>query len=258
METAPSDKTLAVFIDFENLALGFKDRKSRFKVKLVLERFVEKGKIIVKKAYADWHRYSDYKTELHEHAIDLIEIPRRALTGKNSADIRMVVDVLDLCYSKEHINTFALVSGDSDMSPLVSKLKENGKHVIGLGMKDSTSKLLVANCDEFIFYEDLETKRRPPTTPKNLPKKKAEAFDLLIDSIDALLREDKEILWGSMIKQTMKRKKPEFSEGYVGYGSFSELLEDAEKQGLITITKDARSGTYVITGYGKKGPAKKT
>ncbi|MCZ7583884.1 MAG: NYN domain-containing protein [Deltaproteobacteria bacterium] len=252
----PGDNTLAVFVDFENLALGFKDRKSRFQINLVLDRLVEKGKIIVKKAYADWHRYSDYKRELHEHAMELIEIPKRAMTGKNSADIRMVVDVMDLAFSKEHINTFALVSGDSDMSPLVSKLKENGKHVIGIGMKDSTSKLLIQNCDEFIFYEDLEVTRKAPAVAKNLPKQKREAFELLIETIDALLREDKDVLWGSMIKQTMKRKKPEFSEGYVGYGSFSELLEDAEKEGLIKITKDARSGTYVVTGYGKAAGVK--
>jgi len=251
MEHPPSDNTLAVFIDFENLALGFKERKDRFQIQLVLDRLIEKGKIIVKKAYADWHRYSDYKIEMHQAAIELIEVPKRAMTGKNSADIRMVVDALDLCYSKEHINSFVVVSGDSDLSPLVSKLKENGKHVIGMGMKDSTSALLVSNCDEFIFYEDLEGAKTVPTVDKSLPKKKRDAFELLLESVEALLREDKEILWSSLVKQTMKRKKPEFSEGYHGYRSFSELLEDAAKENLITIAKDARSGTYVVTGYGQ-------
>jgi uncharacterized protein (TIGR00288 family) len=252
MENTPADKTLAVFIDFENLALGFKDKSGRFQIQLVLTRLLDKGKIIVKKAYSDWHRYGDYKIELHQAAIELIEVPKRSMTGKNSADIRMVVDALDLCYSKEHINTFVVVSGDSDLSPLVSKLKENGKHVIGMGMKDSTSALLISNCDEFIFYEDLVGERKIPTIDKNLPKKKREAYELLLESIEALLREDKEILWSSMVKQTMKRKKPEFSESYHGFGSFSELLEEAAKENLVMIAKDARSGTYVVTGYGKK------
>lgn len=251
-----SDNTMAIFIDFENLALGFKDRKGRFQINLVLARLLEKGRIIVKKAYADWHRFADYKIELHQAAIELIEVPKRAMTGKNSADIRMVVDALDMCYSKEHINTFVVVSGDSDLSPLVSKLKENGKHIIGMGMKDSTSALLISNCDEFIYYEDLEAAPRIPVIDKIMPKKKQDAFSLLLESIEALLREDKEILWSSMVKQTMKRKKPEFSEGYHGYGSFSELLEDAAKENLITITKDARSGTYVITGYGGQSAKK--
>ncbi|MBZ0274054.1 NYN domain-containing protein [bacterium] len=253
-----NDRDIAVFIDFENLALGFKDKSGRFQIKLVLDRFLEKGKIIVKKAYADWYRFGDYKKELHEHAIELIEVPRRGMTGKNSADIRMVVDALDLSYSKEHIDTFALVSGDSDLSPLVSKLRENGKGVIGLGMKDSTSTLLVSNCDEFIFYEDLvREKMAPPMIKASVPKKKHEAFELLLEAIEALLREDKDILWGSMVKQTMKRKKPEFSEGYHGYRSFTELLEDAAASHLINITKDARSGTYVVTGYGSEAEGRK-
>ncbi len=256
METTQGDNKLAVFIDFENLALGFKDRPGKFQISRVLARLVEKGKIIVKKAYADWKPYADFKRELHEAAIELIEVPHRSMAGKNSADIRMVVDALDLCYSKEHINTFVVCSGDSDLSPLVSKLKENGKNVIGLGLKDSTSKLLVANCDEFIFYEDLESPKRMPTVNKNVTKTKREAFELLLEAMDALIREDKEILWSSMVKQTMKRKRPEFSEAYHGYHSFSELLEDAEKNRLVKLTKEARSGTYVITGYGTKSSEK--
>ncbi len=252
MEQGHGDNNLAIFIDFENLALGFKNRKGKFQIKRVLARLVEKGKIIVKKAYADWNPYGEFKREMHEAAIELIEVPHRSMTGKNSADIRMVVDALDLCYSKDHIDTFVVCSGDSDLSPLVSKLKENGKNVIGLGLKDSTSNLLVANCDEFIFYEDLETPKRMPSVGKNLDKTKREAFELLLEAIDALIREDKEILWSSMVKQTMKRKKPGFSEAYHGYSSFSELLEDAQKNKLITLTKEARSGTYVITGYGAK------
>jgi uncharacterized protein (TIGR00288 family) len=245
------DSTLAVFIDFENLALGFKNSQKKFDIDKVLERLVEKGKVIVKKAYADWSRFAEYKRRLHEANIELIEIPKRSMTGKNSADIRLVVDAMDLSWSKLHIDTFCVVSGDSDFSPLVSKLKENGKRVIGLGMKDSTSSLLVDNCDEFIFYEDLfETGGRPPDLPKQLPDKKREAFQLLVDSINALQRENKEILYSSMIKDTMKRKKPVFSEGYHGYRSFTDLLKDADKHGLVRIKIDPRSGTYIVTGFG--------
>jgi len=247
------ENNLAVFIDFENLALGFKDKKTKFEIQKVLARLVEKGKIVVKTAYADWTRYGEYKHQMHESAIELIEIPKRVITGKNSADIRLVVDAMDLCYSKDHIDTFVIVSGDSDFSPLVSKLKENGKRVIGIGMKDSTSNLLADNCDEFIYYEDLEGPGRPPEQlDAKLPKKKREAFQLLVDSIVALIRENKEILWSSMVKDTMKRKKPSFNESYHGYRSFSDLLEDAEKNGLIRLKTDSRSGTYVIVGYGPK------
>jgi len=248
------EHTLAVFIDFENLALGFKGKKDkRFEIQKVLERLVEKGKIIVKKAYADWANYAEYKKPLHEAAIELIEIPKRAMTGKNSADIRLCVDALDLCYSKEHIDTFVIVSGDSDFSPLVSKLKENGKRVIGLGMKESSSNLLVNNCDEFIYYEDLERPLGiPPKIEQDLPEKKKEAFQLLVDSVVALVRENKEVLWSSMVKETMKRKKPSFNESYHGYRTFSDLLEDAEKEGIIQLRTDTRSGTYVITGFGKE------
>lgn len=248
------EHTLAVFIDFENLALGFKGKRDRrFEIRKVLERLVEKGKLIVKKAYADWAEYAEYKKPLHEAAIELIEIPKRAMTGKNSADIRLCVDALDLCYSKEHIDTFVIVSGDSDFSPLVSKLKENGKRVIGLGIKDSSSNLLVDNCDEFIYYEDLERPLGiPPKIEQDLPEKKKEAFQLLVDSVVALVRENKEVLWSSMVKETMKRKKPSFNESYHGYRTFSDLLEDAEKEGIIRLRTDTRSGTYVIVGFGKE------
>jgi uncharacterized protein (TIGR00288 family) len=247
------EHTLAVFIDFENLALGFKGKRDRrFEIQKVLERLVEKGKLIVKKAYADWADYAEYKKPLHEAAIELIEIPKRAMTGKNSADIRLCVDAIDLCYSKEHIDTFVIVSGDSDFSPLVSKLKENGKRVIGLGMKESSSNLLVDNCDEFIYYEDLERPLGiPPKIEQDLPDKKKEAFQLLVDSVVALVRENKEVLWSSMVKETMKRKKPSFNESYHGYRTFSDLLEDAEKEGIIQLRTDTRSGTYVIIGFGK-------
>ncbi len=247
------EHTLAVFVDFENLALGFRGKRDRrFEIRKVLERLVEKGKLIVKKAYADWADYAEYKKPLHEAAIELIEIPKRAMTGKNSADIRLCVDALDLCYSKEHIDTFVIVSGDSDFSPLVSKLKENGKRVIGLGMKESSSNLLVDNCDEFIYYEDLERPLGiPPKIEQDLPEKKKEAFQLLVDSVVALVRENKEVLWSSMVKETMKRKKPSFNESYHGYRTFSDLLEDAEKEGVIQLRTDTRSRTYVIVGFGK-------
>jgi uncharacterized protein (TIGR00288 family) len=246
-----SDNSLAVFIDFENLALGFQGRRERFDIARVLERLVEKGKIVVKKAYADWNRFAPYTAPLHECAIELIEIPRRALTGKNSADIRLCVDAMDLAYSKDHINTFVVVSGDSDFSPLVSKLKELGKDVIGLGMQDSTSELLRDNCDEFIYYEDLGRDPELPTgIDPQLPETKKKAFALLMESLLALRRENKEVLWSSMIKDTMKRKKPSFNETYFGYRTFSELLEDAQKEGLIELDTDKRSRTYVVTGFG--------
>ncbi|MGD0915651.1 MAG: NYN domain-containing protein [Thermodesulfobacteriota bacterium] len=248
------EHTLAVFIDFENLALGFKGKKDkRFEIRKVLERLVEKGKIIAKKSYADWADYAEYKKPLHEAAIELIEIPKRSMSGKNSADIRLCVDALDLCYSKEHIDTFVIVSGDSDFSPLVSKLKENGKRVIGLGMKESSSNLLIDNCDEFIYYEDLERPiGTPPKIEQDLPEKKREAFQLLVDSVVALVRENKEVLWSSLLKETMKRKKPSFNESYHGYRTFSDLLEDAEKEGIIRLQTDTRSGTYVVVGFGKE------
>lgn len=245
--------TIAVFIDFENLALGFQGRKGGFDINKVLERLVEKGKIIVKKAYADWIRYADAKTKMHEAAIELIEIPKRSAAGKNSADIRMCVDAIDLCYSKEHIDTFVIVSGDSDFTPLVSKLKENGKHVIGLGVKDSSSRLLIDNCDEFIFYEDLERATgTPPQVPNDVPKEKRDALQQLMDAIVALIRENREVLHASLIKDTMKRKKPQFNESYHGYRTFGDLLEDAQDRNLIRLRTDPASGTYVVTGFGRE------
>jgi uncharacterized protein (TIGR00288 family) len=249
---AEAENTLAVFIDFENLAQGFKHGKEDFDIQRVLERLVEKGKVIVKVAYADWTRFAKYKQQLHEAAIELIEVPKRSMTGKNSADIRLCVDAMDLCYAKAHIETFVIVSGDSDFSPLVSKLKANGKRVIGLGMKDSTSTLLSGNCDEFIFYEGLGKPDRI-TTPgvRDIPKEKREAFELLFDTIAGLLRENKEILWSSMVKDTMKRKRPAFSERAFGYRTFSDLLEDAQKQGFIDLRTDPASRTYVVVGFAK-------
>lgn len=247
------ERSLAVFIDFENLALGFQGRRERFDIVRVLERIVEKGKIVAKKAYADWSRFGAYTAPLHEAAIELVEIPRRSQTGKNSADIRLCVDAMDLAFSKEHIDTFVIVSGDSDFSPLVSKLKENGKHVIGLGMQQSTSELLRDNCDEFIYYEDLgkEPVLAPAVNP-HLPETKRKAFALLLESLLALRRENKEVLWSSMIKDTMKRKKPSFNEAYHGYRTFSELLEDAQKEGLLELDTDKRSRTYVVTRFGSE------
>ena len=247
------DRSLAIFIDFENLALGFQGRRDRFDIVRVLERLVEKGKIVCKKAYADWSRFASFTTQLHEAAIELIEIPRRAQSGKNSADIRLCVDAMDLSYSKDHIDTFVIVSGDSDFSPLVSKLKELGKHVIGLGMQESTSDLLRDNCDEFIYYEDLgQAPTLAPAIDSHLPETKRKAFALLLESLLALRRENKEVLWSSMIKDTMKRKKPSFNESYHGYRTFSELLEDAQKEGLVDLETDKRSRTYVVTRFGEE------
>jgi uncharacterized protein (TIGR00288 family) len=246
-----NDSSLAVFVDFENLALGFQNRRDRFDINRVLERLVEKGKIVVKKAYCDWSRFGQYTQALHEAAIELIEIPKRLQSGKNSADIRLVVDAIDMAYSKEHIDTFVIVSGDSDFSPLVSKLKENGKHVIGLGMQDSTSDLLRDNCDEFIYYEDLgKTTTMTPNLPSGLSETKRKAFSLLMESVLALRRENKERLGASMIKDTMKRKKPSFNETYHGYRTFSELLLDAQKEGLLELDIGERSRTYVVTRFG--------
>jgi uncharacterized protein (TIGR00288 family) len=250
------ERSLAVFIDFENLALGFQGRRDKFDISRVIERLVEKGKIVAKKAYADWSRFAQYTSPLHEAAIELIEIPRRGQSGKNSADIRLCVDAMDLAYSKEHIDTFVVVSGDSDFSPLVSKLKELGKHLIGLGMQESTSDLLRDNCDEFIYYEDLNrpgvTAELTPEVSSHLPETKRKAFSLLLESLLALRRENKEVLWSSMIKDTMKRKKPSFNEAYHGYRTFSELLEDAQKEGLLDLEIDKRSRTYVVTRFGSE------
>lgn len=253
MTKSDRERNLAVFIDLENLAQGFShQRKARFEIQKVLERLVEKGKLIVKKAYADWSRFPAYTAPFHEAAIELIEIPKRSQTGKNSADIRLVVDAMDLAWAKSHIDTFVIVSGDSDFSPLVSKLKENGKHVIGLGMKGSTSDLLRDNCDEFIYYEDLERqeiddKEMVTTFDAGLPERKREVFTLLIEACKALRRENHEILYASMIKDTIKRKKPSFDESYYGYRSFTHLLEDADDATLVDIERNPKSGTYVVT-----------
>jgi len=242
------DRKLAMFIDFENIVRGVKEAQYKaFEIRLVLERLVEKGKIMVKRAYADWSRYQEYKRPFHEHAVELIDVPQSRYSGKNSADIRMVVDAMDLASSKTHITTFVVCSGDSDFSPLVSKLKENDKSVIGVGVKNSTSNLLISNCDEFIFYEDLVRETRALPSIENLPEKKRELFRLMLDSVQALVRENYDAIWGSMIKQTMQRKQPYFNESYYGYKSFSELLEDAQRLGVLSMKKDAKSGGYIIT-----------
>ena len=245
---------MALFCDFENVALGVQDAKyDKFDIGKVLERLLEKGKIIVRRAYADWNRFTEYKRPFHEWAIELIDVPQSRYSGKNSADIRMVVDALDLAYGKTHIDSFALVSGDSDFSPLVSKLRENDRYVIGLGVKSSSSDLLVANCDEFIFYEDLIRESKKTDLLRGLPEKKAEAMTQLIDAIQALQRENKETLWGSMVKQTMIRKNPAFNESYYGFATFSKLLEEAAKQKIVTLERDEKSGTYVITSLVEEG-----
>jgi uncharacterized protein (TIGR00288 family) len=247
----PVHRNLAVLIDFENLALGFpKGSKTAFDIHRVLDRLLEKGKVVVKMAYADWSRFRAYVGDLHEVGIELIEIPKRSMTGKNSADIRLVVDAMDLSYAKEHIDTFVIVSGDSDFSPLVGKLKANGKSVIGLGMRESTSTLLANNCDEFLYYEDLGGEKQSLAGSNDdggkIPADKKEVFALLFDSIRALQREDYD-LFPSRIKETMRRKQPSFSEGAFGYRSFGELLEDAEESGFLELKMDDRSGTYIVT-----------
>src|SRR6185503_12410936 len=249
------EQRLALFIDFENIAIGVRDAHYRkFDVNLVLERLLDKGKLLVKKAYADWSRYSDYKRSFHEAAIELIEVPQKSVGGKNSADIRMVVDAMDMSFQKEHINCFVVASGDSDFSPLVSKLKENNKYVIGVGVKNSTSDLLIENCDEFIFYEDLvRGQQRPLPQIANVPEKVQEAFALLVDSIQALQRENKDTLWGSMVKETMKRKKPQFNETYFGFRTFSHMLEEAQRQGIVKLRRDQRSGSYIVEDLGGSG-----
>ena len=242
-----------MFIDFENLALGFKDRQGRFEIKYVLKRLLEKGKVVAKKAYCDWSRFSSYTALLHESAIELVEIPKRSQTGKNSADIKLCVDAMDLAYSKDHIDTFVVVSGDSDFSPLVSKLKELGKHVIGLGMTDSTSALLRDNCDEFIYYEDLlPVSDAQPTIPlpATLSEPRRNAFNLLFESLIALRREDKEFLGAAMLKNTICRMHPGFNESQFGYKSFSALLQDVAKEGLVELSLHQKSGTWVVARFG--------
>jgi uncharacterized protein (TIGR00288 family) len=245
-------------MDFENLALGVEPRgakrgrksSERLDMKRVLERLVEKGKIVAKRAYADWSRFEEYRAPLHELGIELTEIPERGMTGKNSADIRLVVDAMELSHSKTHIDTFVIVSGDSDFTPLVSRLKENGKTVIGVGLKDSTSDLLAANCDEFIYYEDIGAAAGAPTLGDNVNKKKRPAFKLLLETIEGLQRENVEVMHSSLLKDTIKRKQPNFTESTYGYRSFTQLLEDAQALGYIKLRKDAKSGTYVVEGFG--------
>jgi uncharacterized protein (TIGR00288 family) len=263
------DRNLALFCDFENIALGARDAKyASFDIQPILQKLLLKGSIVVKKAYCDWDRYKEFKAKMHEAAFELIEIPHVRQAGKNSADIRMVVDALDLCYTKEHIDTFVIISGDSDFSPLVSKLRENAKTVIGVGVKSSTSDLLMSNCDEFIFYDDLVLKREqsprrkrgelatkvPPAVrtaqkpAKGADDRAQEAIDLVRETIEALYAErgDTARLWGSMVKQTLKRRQPGFNESFYGFGSFNDLLEEAQARGQLELEMDERSGGYVI------------
>jgi uncharacterized protein (TIGR00288 family) len=272
---------LALFCDFENIALGVRDaRYAQFDINRVLERLLLKGSIVVKKAYCDWERYREFKSGMHQAGFELIEIPHVSQSGKNSADIRMVVDALDLCYTKPHVESFVIISGDSDFSPLVSKLRENNKGVIGVGVKNSTSDLLMANCDEFIFYDDLvrEQKARRTVRKKTVAagpataaatagdakegekdkekekekekdeNKQQEAFDLVLATIDALIAErgEDEKVWGSMVKQALKRRRPGFNESYYGFRSFNSLLEEAEARRLLTLERDQKSGGYII------------
>ena len=268
MANQPEITNMALFCDFENVALGVRDAKyAQFDIKKVLERLLLKGSIVVKKAYCDWDRYKEFKATMHEAAFELIEIPHVRQSGKNSADIRMVVDALDLCYTKSHVDTFVIISGDSDFSPLVSKLRENNKYVIGIGVKDSTSDLLAANCDEFIFYDDLvrvqEAKKKQaakkvpakakaetakPAEAKSEEDKRQEAMDFLVETVEGLISErgSDEKLWYSMVKPTMQRRRPGFNEAYYGYRSFKELMEDAQRNKLVVLVKDEKSGQYTI------------
>ena len=258
---------MALFCDFENIALGVREAEfPKFDIDKVLERLLLKGNIVVKKAYCDWARYKEFKTPMHEASFELIEIPHVRQSGKNSADIRMVVDALDLCYTKEHVDTFVIISGDSDFSPLVSKLRENNKTVIGVGVKNSTSDLLIANCDEFLFYDDLVRRKKPEKKTRKAPAKKPtekkgskaaappvddkkqEAWDLVVETYEALVEErgEGENIWGSMIKQTLKRRKPGFSESYYGFRSFGQLLEEAGANGILRLERDEKSGGFII------------
>jgi uncharacterized protein (TIGR00288 family) len=277
MSNRADTKNMALFCDFENIALGVRDANyAQFDIGKVLERLLLKGNIVVKKAYCDWERYKEFKPPMHEASFEMIEIPHVRMSGKNSADIRMVVDALDLCYTKEHLDTFVILSGDSDFSPLVSKLRENDKIVIGVGVKNSTSELLIANCDEFIYYDDLV--RRPPARKREAPKeqqqqqqsrrhgksqapkaaakppeekdKKQEAWDLIVQTYEALVEErgEGEKIWSSMLKQTLKRRRPGFSEAYYGFRSFGQLLEEAQSQGILDLEPEEKSGGYIIKG----------
>jgi len=241
---------IAVFVDFENLAIGVRGMKGgKFEIQLVLKRLLEKGRIVYKRAYCDWSNYQDAMKEFHAQGVEMIDIPQSKASGKNSADIRMVVDAIDLCYSKEHIDVFALVSGDSDFSPLVSKLKENNKRVIGCGVKSSTSDLLIANCDEFIYYDDLiraAKKTKPaPRKGKKEEDKKQEAIDRVLEVLPSA-EQDYDPLWGSTLKQAIRRVHPGFNEAYYGYRSFSDLLEEIKNKGLIELEYDDSRGNYKV------------
>jgi uncharacterized protein (TIGR00288 family) len=280
MSTASDTKNMALFCDFENVALGVREAKySDFDIRKVLEKLLLKGDIVVKKAYCDWERYREFKKPMHEAAFELIEIPHVRMSGKNSADIRMVVDALDLCYTKSHVDTFVIISGDSDFSPLVSKLRENNKVVIGVGVKKSSSDLLIAHCDEFIFYDDLarekakkqQRSRKKPaagaspaakagSAVENAEKdgadkdggdKKAEALDLVMETIEALFTErgSEEKIWGSMVKQALKRRQPGFNESYYGFRSFGKLLDEAHARKLLELEPDEKSGGVIIKSY---------
>ena len=259
MGTQSEAISMAVFCDFENVALGVRDAKyEKFDIKPVLERLLLKGSIVVKKAYCDWERYKGFKATMHEANFELIEIPHVRQSGKNSADIRLVVDALDLCYTKSHVNTFVIVSGDSDFSPLVSKLRENAKQVIGVGVKQSTSDLLIANCDEFIFYDDLvrenqrKAARREQTPqqrlqPEQLEARRSRAIEMAVETLDALVseRSDSGKIWASVLKEAIKRRKPDFNESYFGFKAFGNLLEEAQARGLLQVGRDEKSNTYV-------------
>ena len=278
MASEPDTKIMALFCDFENVALGVRDaRYPKFDIDKVLERLLLKGNIVVKKAYCDWDRYKEFKADMHEASFELIEIPHVRLSGKNSADIRMVVDALDLCYTKSHVDTFVIISGDSDFSPLVSKLRENNKLVIGVGVKNSASDLLIANCDEFIYYDDLvrgQQKRKPrkkaaataaaPASATSAPQeasvlptgeedteRKQQAIDLVLETVEALFSErgSDEKIWGSMVKQALKRRKPGFNETYYGFRSFSKLLDEAASRKLLQLEEDEKSGGVIIRGF---------
>lgn len=267
MTVKSKTQNMALFCDFENVALGVRDAKyEAFDIQKVLERLLLKGNIVVKKSYCDWDRYKEFKKAMHEAAFELIEIPHVRQSGKNSADIRMVVDALDLCYTKSHVDTFVVISGDSDFSALVSKLRENNKVVIGVGVKKSTSDLLIANCDEFIFYDDLvrETEKqrratRVRTTQKAAPKatsqskdeRRQEALDLVMETVEALFEErgEEEKVWGSMVKQALKRRNPGFNESYHGFQTFGKLLEEAQTRKFLELEFDEKSGGYIIKSF---------
>lgn len=264
---ADETRNMALFCDLENIALGAREAKyAEFNINTVIKRLLLKGNIVVKKAYCDWARYEEFKAGMHEASFELIEIPHIRQSGKNSADIRMVVDALDLCYTKEHVDTFVIISGDSDFSPLVSKLRENNKTVIGVGVKNSSSDLLISNCDEFIYYDDLARRKPPRAKARKTAKgrktsrgrstksakpagdKKQQAWDLIVETYEALVEErgEEERIWGSMVKQTLKRRKPGFSESYYGFRSFGQLLEEAEAKGILKLERDEKSGGFII------------